>query len=85
MTLTGKLRDQQFLWGELIARFDGVRLRARSPVASSSRAARSANASVPIVTNMLVRGAQLLAGIEPAPLAAQPFAVEQMGAGEVGR
>ena len=59
-----------------------MRLRTVSPVASSSRRARSANASMPIVGEHLVRGAQLLAGVDAAVLAAQPLAVEQVRAGE---
>ena len=53
-------------------------------MACSSRAARSANASVPIAAEHLVRGAQLLARVHAPALAAQPFAVEQVGARELG-
>ena len=66
------------------SRVSTVRLRTFSPVARSSRRARSANASMPIATSMLVGGAQLLARVDAAALAAQPLAVEQVGAGELG-
>ena len=59
-----------------------VRLRTVSPVASSSRRARSANPSMPIAAVHLVGGAQLLAGVHAPPSPAQPLAVEQVGAGE---
>ena len=62
------------------SRVSTVRLRTVSPVASSSRRARSANASAPMRLNMLVGGAQLLARVDAPVLAAQPFAVEQVGA-----
>ena len=66
------------------SRVSTVRLRTFSPVASSSLRARSAKASMPIVANMVVRGAQLRARVDAAILAAQPLAVEQVGAGELG-
>ena len=63
-------RASRAIWascgGELGRAVSAVRLRAVSPVASSSRAARSANASRPIAANMLVRGAQLLARVDAA-------------------
>ena len=65
------------------SRVSTVRLRTVSPVASSSRRARSANASVPIAASSVVRRAQLLARVDAAVLAAQPLAVEQLGAGEL--
>src|SRR5258707_7089099 len=61
-----------------------VRLRAVSPVAASSRRARSANASMPIFVQHGVGGAQLLARVAAAALAAQPFPVEQVSAGQLG-
>ena len=59
-----------------------VRCRAYPPVARSSMRARSANAAAP-TSEDLVRAAQLVAGVEAAPLAAQPLAVDQAGAGQV--
>ena len=59
------------------------RLRTVSPVARSSRRARSANASTPIVDSMSCGGAQLLAGVDAPALAPQPLAVQQVRAGEL--
>ena len=66
------------------SRVSAVRLRTVSPVASSSRSARSANASGPC-DEQLVGGAQLLARVDAAALAPQPLAVDQVGAGELPR
>jgi hypothetical protein len=60
------------------------RLRAVSPVAASSRRACSANARDAHVGQYLVCGAQVGAGIQAAALAAQPSAIEQVSAGELG-
>src|SRR6202522_604894 len=71
-----------------------VRLRAVSPVAASSRRGRSANVLTPIASSMswAVRscsraagrtGARRLARVGRAALGAQPFPVEQVGAGEL--
>ena len=59
------------------------RLRTRSPVAISSRSARAANASAPMLVNSSSAVLQLVAGVEAAPLAAQPLAVEQVGPREL--
>ena len=59
-------------------RVSTVRLPARSPVASSSRRARSANASTPkSVKSWWVGGSQLLASV-PAPAAAGPWFAESL-------
>ena len=60
-----------------------VRLRAVSPVASSSRLARCANASAPISAKLARARSELLARIDAAAASAQPFAVQQMRASEV--
>ena len=60
-----------------------LRLRAVSPVAWSSRAARSANAVGAHRGEQLVRGAQVRAAVEPAAGPAQPLAVEQVRARQV--
>ena len=70
-------------WAVSSSRVSTVRLRTVSPVASSSRRARSANASDAHRRQHLVGGAQLLARVDAPVLAAQPLAVEQMGAGEL--
>ena len=49
--VAGEPRDLSFLGGELV-RVSTLRLRTRSPVASSSRSARPANASVPMLVNI---------------------------------
>ena len=69
--------------GVSAVRVSGLRLRTFSPVATSSRRARSANASMPIASAQVVRRAQLLARVEAATLAAQPLAVHQMRSGEL--
>jgi hypothetical protein len=50
-SLRGKPRDLLLLWSELVERIRAVRLRARLPVARSSRSARAANASAPMPLN----------------------------------
>ena len=59
------------------------RLRTVSPVATSSRRARSVNAAAPALAEHVVRDAQLGARLQAAVLAAQPLAVEEVGAAEV--
>ena len=66
------------------ARVSSRRLRTCSPVASSSRRPGSANASAPIAREDVVGRAQLLTSIDPAALASQPLAVQQVSVGEVG-
>ena len=56
-----------------------VRLRAVSPVARSSRPARSANASIPMASSMSW-AMRSCSRFDAAALPAQPFAVAQMGA-----
>jgi hypothetical protein len=58
-------------------------LRAVSPVASNSRAARSAKVLDAHPREHLVGDAQLLPHIEPQALPAQPLAVEEMRASEL--
>ena len=70
-------------WAVSSFRASTLRLRTCSPVASNSRSARPANASIPIAVNILERGAQLLPGVQSASLTAQPFAVEEVRAREV--
>ena len=50
--VAGQPRDLRLLGRELLARLSTVRLRTVAPVASSSRRARSANASMPIEVNI---------------------------------
>ena len=50
--VAGQPRDLGLLGGQLCPGGSAVRLRAVSPVASSSRPARSANASMPIAVNI---------------------------------
>ncbi len=59
-----------------------VRLRAVSPVASSSRRARSANAPIPIASSMLW-AVRSCSRVGAAALAAQPFPVEQVRTGQL--
>src|SRR5438105_118980 len=70
-------------WGVRSSRVSAVRLRACSPVASSSTRARSANASMPNSVNSAWARAELLARVEPTALPAQPFAVQEMATGEL--
>jgi len=59
-------------------------LRTRSPVANSSRSARPANASVPMLVNSSSAVPQLLAGRPTRRrLTPQPLAVEEVGTGEL--
>ena len=58
-------------------------MRAVSPVAESSRPARSANAWAPAPTEHLVGGSKVLAGVDAAVLATQPLAVHEVCAGEM--
>jgi hypothetical protein len=58
----------------------GVCLRTVSPVAASSRAPRIPPGSL---SETRVRSAQLLAGVRAPSLAAQPFAAQQAGSGEL--
>ena len=60
-----------------------VRLRTVSPVARSSRRARSANAVDAHRRQRLVGGPQLRPGVDPSTFPPQPFAVEQLRAGEL--
>ena len=81
------VRASRAIWascGVSWSRGSAVRVRTVSPVASSSRRARSANASHADRGEHVVRGAQLRPGVGPPALAAQPLAVEQVRAGEVG-
>ena len=45
--------------------------------------ARSANAAAPTESKISYAAAELIAGVAPAPLAAQALAVDQMGAGQI--
>jgi hypothetical protein len=58
------------------------RLRACSPVAASPTRAHSAKQRMLIASN-IPTAAQLIAGLPPSALAAQPLAVEQVGPGEL--
>src|SRR6266446_3865986 len=58
-----------------------VRLRTRSPVANSSRAARPANPAAPIAANISY-AVRSCSGVDAPVLAAQPLTIEQMGAPE---
>ena len=53
-------------WAVSSSRVSTLRFRAVSPVASSSRPARAANASAPIEVNISWAGAQPVAGVDPA-------------------
>ena len=77
--------DLRLLRGELVARLGGARLRAVSPVASSSRAARSANASAPIAANISCAARSCSRASTRRSLAAQPLAVERDGRGRARR
>ena len=55
-----------------------------SPVASRSRLARSPNACTPIRVQHVASGGQLLPRVSTQALVAQPLAVEQVDAGELG-
>ena len=70
-------------WGVRSSRVSTVRLRACSPVACSSTRGALGERLHADSREHLVGGAQLLARVEPPALAAQPFAVERVGAGEL--
>ena len=70
-------------WGVSTSR-SPVRLRTVSPVATSSRRARSANPSAPDPVEAVVRGPQLFACVDAPVLATQPFPVEELGARQRG-
>ena len=72
-------------WAVSSSRVSTVRLRAVSPVASSSRRGPLGERLAAHRGEHVVRGAQLLARVEPPALAAQPLAVEQVGARELAR
>ncbi len=65
------------------SRVSALRLRTFSPVASSSRRARSANASMPIAANISWAVRSCSRASDAPALAAQPLAVEQVRAGEL--
>src|SRR4051812_4382912 len=69
-------------WAVSCSRVSIRRLRTRSPVASSSRSVRAANAGAH-AREQLEGGAQVVAGVEAAPLAPQPLAIEQVGPREL--
>ena len=73
--VAGHPRDLGLLRRELLIAGGDVRLRAVSPVACSSRLARSAKASIPIASEHVVGDAKLCARVDTAALPAQPFAV----------
>ena len=70
-------------WGVSTARVSSLRVRAVSPVARSSRWARSANACSSGLAEHLVGGSKLLAGVDAPVLATQPLAVHEVCAGEM--
>ena len=76
-------RDLPLLRGQIVARLDASACAPsrRSPAARCARARRTPPCRSP---RTVVRGAQLLARVDAAVLAAQPLAVEQMRAGELG-
>ena len=70
-------------WGVRWSRVSTVRLRACSPVASSSTRARSANASIPNSAEHLVSQPQFDPGVNTPAFTSQPLTVQQVRAGEV--
>src|SRR4051794_35574665 len=75
-------RDLGLLGGQLVAGLDGAfadMLAGRQELALGPSGERLG----PHAREHLERGAQLFAGVEPAALAPQPLAVEQVGAGEL--
>ena len=66
------------------SRVSTVRLRTFSPVASSSRSGALGERLHADRRELVVGGAELHAGVDAAILPAQPLAVEQVGAGELG-
>ena len=65
------------------SRVSTVRLRTVSPVASSSRRARSAKPSAPIAVNISWAARSCSRRVDAAALPSQPLAVQQMGACEL--
>ena len=70
-------------WAVSSSRVSAVCLRTVSPVASSSRRARSANAFGAHPAEHVMGEAELLARVHAPTLATQPLAVQEMGAGEM--
>ena len=71
-------------WAVSASPVSRLRLRTVSPVASSSRRARSANASMPIASSISWAVRNCSRASAAPVLAAQPLAVEQVRAGQLG-
>ena len=79
--VAGQAGDQRFLRGQGIWRLDG--LLKGGPAAGAQLDARPLGERRGADgAEDLVRAAELIAGVTPAPLSAQPLAVEQAGAGQ---
>ena len=80
--VAGQPGDQRFLRGQGIWRLDGLRpgVPAGRPQLDAGPFGKRRGADR---VEDLVRAAELIAGVTPAPLAAQPLAVDQVGAGLV--
>ena len=80
--VAGQAGDQRFLRGQGIGRLDGALpgVPAGRPQLDARPFGKRRGAEG---VEELVRAAELIAGVTPAPLAAQPLAVEQVGAGQV--
>src|SRR6266851_2128359 len=80
--VAGQAGDQRFLRGQGIGRLDGVLpgVPAGRPQLDARPSGKRRGADG---VEDLVRAAELIAGVTPAPLAAQPLAVQQAGAGQV--
>jgi hypothetical protein len=76
--VAGQSRNLSLLGGELLARFDGALADALAGGLQLTLGARDECLRAH-AREQLERGAQLVAGVEAAPLATQPLAVEQVG------
>jgi hypothetical protein len=82
-TVAGQLRDLRLLWGQPVARLDGAlarRLAGRQQLACRARGERRGADR----DEGLVRCAQLGPRLQPAAAPAEPFPVEEPGAGVLG-
>ena len=77
--VSGKSGDLTLLRGQVVTRLDGTAAY-RLPGREELPARTLGEARHPDLGEHLVRGAQLFAGVDPAALAAQPFAVQQVHA-----
>src|SRR3954452_20636785 len=78
----GEPRDLRLSCGELVQRFDAA-LASGLPAGPQLPRGALRERVHAHRREHLVRGAQLLAGIRAPPLAAQPFAVDEVAAGEL--